>query len=191
MKNDHFLAEVDPSWTLFLDRDGVINHKLKNDYVKNISEFEFLPNVLHSLFLLRDTFYKIIVVTNQQGIAKGVMSEKNLTLVHDYLIYEVENARGVIDDIYHCPHFDAECKYCRKPFTGMASEAQKNHKHIDFKKSIMVGDSESDMDFGKNCGMYTVFIGKANSHMSEKVNIFADSLFDFARLLIKYKTDVG
>jgi histidinol-phosphate phosphatase family protein len=191
LKNEHFLSDVNESWTLFLDRDGVINNKLQNDYVKHISEFDFLPNVLYALHLLKDSFYKIIVVTNQQGIAKGLMNETSLSIIHQYMIHEVEQSQGSIDDIYHCPHFDGDCSYCRKPNIGMAIEAQKDYPFIDFKKSIMIGDSESDMDFGMKCGMYNVFIGTYKSHMSKKVNIFADSLIDFAKLFLKYKSNVS
>ena len=91
-RNKHFLADINPDWTLFLDRDGVINQKLENDYVKALNEFEFLPGVLEALFDLKDWFSTIVIVTNQQGIGKGLMTELNLSWIHQYLMEEVENA---------------------------------------------------------------------------------------------------
>jgi histidinol-phosphate phosphatase family protein len=185
MGSEHFLADVDESWTLFLDRDGVINRKIDNDYVKSIGEFEFLPGVLESLYSLQDYFYKIIIVTNQQGIAKGTMTEEGLDKVHQYLLYEVEKAHARIDQIYHCPHFASECTFCRKPNNGMALMAQADDPIIDFEKSIIVGDSISDMEFGKKSGMHTVMIG---SQKSQNCDIFVPSLISFSNLLLKYQS---
>ncbi len=187
MKAPHFLANVDASWTLFLDRDGVINHKIEEDYVKHIGEFEFLPGVLEALYDFTFIFNKIIVVTNQQGIAKGIMSEEQLNKVHDYISYEVDKINGRIDAFYFCPHFSAECSFCRKPNIGMALLAKADFPEIDFSKSIMIGDSNSDMEFGKKAGMYTVKISsKIDNNNIEKIDIFASSLVSFSKLLNKY-----
>lgn len=185
MGSEHFLADVDESWTLFLDRDGVINKKIDNDYVKSISEFEFLPGVLEALYVLQDYFYKIIVVTNQQGIAKGTMTEAGLDIIHHYLQYEVSQAHARIDHIYYCPHFASECTFCRKPYNGMAHMAKADYPFIDFAKSIIVGDSISDMEFGKKSDMHTVMIGQ---HISQNIDIFVPSLQSFSKLLSKYKS---
>ena len=75
---NNFLSKIDNSWTLFLDRDGVINRKLEGDYVKTIEEFEFLPNSLKAIVAFSNYFHKIIVVTNQQGISKKLMTENDL-----------------------------------------------------------------------------------------------------------------
>lgn len=184
----HWLAEVDESWTLFLDRDGVINEKLDNDYVKHISEFEFKPRVLEAMYFLSKYFYKMVVVTNQQGIAKGLMSHEELKKVHDYMMYKMEQANVHIDNIYYCPHYKTECNYCRKPNAGMAYEAQKEDANIDFGKSIIIGDSESDMLFGKNAGMKRVGIGDGLMNVADLV---VKDVYGFYLLMEKYKSHLA
>ena len=152
------LKEIDNSWTLFLDRDGVINRKRDNDYVKNLSEFEWLPNAVESIVQFGKKFGLIIIVTNQQGIGKGLMSENDLNQIHSHLKNEIEKAGGRIDAIYFAPQLKSENSSMRKPETGMAQKAKTEFKNIDFSKSIMVGDSLHDMDFGKRLGMKTIFI---------------------------------
>jgi histidinol-phosphate phosphatase family protein len=188
MSNPHFLADVDESWTLFLDRDGVINRKLDNDYVKSISEMEILEGVLEALYTFDQFFYKIVIVTNQQCISKGIISEYQLSLIHGYMMHEVENARARIDAIYFCPHLKMDCTFCRKPNSGMAHMAKADFPLIDFTKSIIVGDSDSDIEFGFNVGMHTVKIGDRKSkHISKKCDIFVPSLVSFSNLLKNYK----
>ncbi|MDB0006682.1 HAD family hydrolase [Flavobacteriales bacterium] len=161
---NNFLSKIDNSWTLFLDRDGVINRKLEGDYVKTIEEFEFLPNSLKAIVAFSNYFHKIIVVTNQQGISKKLMTENDLSKVHNHLHKEVEKLNGRIDAIYHAPQLESENSIMRKPNTGMAHLAQKEFPSIEFSKSIMVGDSISDMEFAKNAGMNGLFIGKSNNY---------------------------
>lgn len=160
----NFLSKIDNSWTLFLDRDGVINRKLEGDYVKTIEEFEFFPNSLEAIVAFSNYFHKIIVVTNQQGISKKLMTEDDLSKVHNHLLKEVEKLNGRIDAIYHAPQLESENSIMRKPNTGMAYLAQKEFPSIEFSKSIMVGDSISDMEFAKNVGMNGLFIGKSNNY---------------------------
>lgn len=153
---------IDKNWTLFLDRDGVINKRLSGDYVKNIEEFEFLEGVKECLPMLNKIFDRIIVVTNQQGIGKGIMTEYDLYKVHQFMLFEIEKSGGKIDAVYFSPFKAEENHPMRKPNTGMALKAKEDFPDIEFEKSIMVGDSESDMEFGKRCGMKTVFIGNNN-----------------------------
>lgn len=149
---------IDKSWTLFLDRDGVINKKIDNDYVRNVNQFEWLPGAIEAIVSLSKKFGRIIIVTNQQGIGKKWMTENDLESIHQYLKTEIEKAGGHIDAIYFAPQLKGENSPMRKPETGMALQAKKDFPEIDFKKSIMVGDSLHDMDFGKRMGMKTVFI---------------------------------
>ncbi len=149
---------VDQSWTLFLDRDGVINRKLENDYVKCIEEFDFIDGVKEAIVKARKLFGRIVVVTNQQGIGKGIMSHKDLEQVHDYMLASLEKAGAQIDKIYYCPELASKNAPCRKPNVGMAEAAKKDFPEIDFSKSIMIGDSDSDIEMGKRCGMKTVLI---------------------------------
>ena len=160
------LSNINKSWTLFLDRDGVINKKIENDYVKNIGEFEFLPNALHAIVECSKVFGKIIVVTNQQGIGKGLMTESDLNSIHQHLLDKVQQAGGKIDAIYHAPMLAQENSEMRKPNIGMATKAKKEFSNIQFKKSIMVGDSVSDIEFGKKAKMHSFLIGKKQKYTS-------------------------
>jgi histidinol-phosphate phosphatase family protein len=156
MKNSPL--KVDKSWTLFLDRDGVINKKLPGDYVRNIQEFEFLPWVKESIASLNQVFGLVIVITNQQGVGKGIMKSDDVKKVHDYLCAEINKSGGKIHDVFFCPDLAASGSTHRKPETGMALKAKKKFPVIDFARTIMVGDSITDMEFGKKLHLTTVFI---------------------------------
>jgi len=130
---------VNGQWTLFLDRDGVINHRIPGAYVTGVEEFEFMEGVREAVSYFSGIFGKIIVVTNQQGIGKGLMTEAQLSHVHAHMQVQIKQE-------------------CRKPNTGMALQAQADFPEINFEKSIMVGDSVTDMEFGLKLGMKTVFI---------------------------------
>ena len=171
------LPNIDNSWTLFLDRDGVINKKIEGGYVTNINDFKFLPRVLEAICILSHQFHKIIIVTNQQGIGKGIMSCSDLENIHQHLKQEVSHHKGRIDAIYCAPNLAKENNLMRKPNIGMALAAQKDYCSIDLKKSIMVGDSVSDMLFAKNSSMFGVFIGKNKDYYS------ISSLFELSQLL--------
>ncbi len=174
---------IDKSWTLFLDRDGVINKKLENDYVKHWVQFEFLENVLVALKTFNTFFGKIVVVTNQQGIGKGYYRTEDLELIHKNMLYELTYAGGRIDKVYYSPHLESANHPTRKPGTGMALQAKQDFPEIDFSKSIIVGDSISDMEFGRALGMKTIFISD-ESIINEKIDINYRSLMELADALI-------
>lgn len=150
--------EVDQDWTLFLDRDGVINDRKMGGYIENIEEFHFLPGVVEAIVGFSKIFKYIFIVTNQQGISKGIMTESNLSDIHRYMTQQIEKAGGKIDACYYAPGLKATDNTRRKPFPGMALEAKEKFPLVDFRKSIMVGDTDSDIQFGKNLGMKTVRI---------------------------------
>ena len=135
---------IDTTWTLFLDRDGVINKKLENDYVKHSTEFEFIDGVIPALASLNKVFGTIVVVTNQQCIGKGIITAEDLELVHKNMLYEISYLKGRIDKIYFSPYLASENHPTRKPAIGMALQAQQDFPHIDLKKSIIVGDSNGE-----------------------------------------------
>lgn len=174
---------LDGSWTLFLDRDGVINERIMGDYVKRTNEFILLPGVAKSIAKANQLFSHVFVVTNQQGIGKGIMTERNLSDIHSYCseLLEVENAH--IDRYYFAPNLASENSTLRKPNSGMAILAKQEFPQVDFHKSIMVGDSDSDIEFGKKLGMKTVFIRHASVSEHETADLTYDSLESFINLL--------
>ena len=148
----------DKSWTLFLDRDGVINHRIPGAYVRHWDEFEFMEDVPAAIASFSKIFGRIVVVTNQQGIGKGLMTAEQLVALHDKMYREIMKVGGRIDAVYFCPKLATENPICRKPETGMAYQAQRNFPEINFKKSVMVGDSLSDMGFGSKVGMWNILV---------------------------------
>jgi D-glycero-D-manno-heptose 1,7-bisphosphate phosphatase len=151
---------INKNWTLFLDRDGVINKKIDNDYVKQWIEFEFIEGVLDALKFLNTVFGSIIVVTNQQGIGKKLYRKEDLELIHKNMLYEIAYHGGKIDKVYFSPYLKSENHPYRKPGIGMALKAKEDISSINFKQSIMIGDSMSDMEFGRNAGMKTIYISE-------------------------------
>lgn len=151
------LKNIDKTWTLFLDRDGVINHEKDKDYIRNWQEFRFYDSTLDALAILSKYFDRIIVVTNQKGIGKGLMTVDDIDHIHQNMQACINPAGGRIDKIYYCADL-LDDSHDRKPNPGMAFRAQKDFPEIDFSKSIMVGNRTSDMGFGRNAGMYTVYL---------------------------------
>mgnify|MGYP001334114918 CR=1 FL=1 len=133
--------------TLFLDRDGVINYKIENEYVKSICEFKFIPDFIHVVKDLSLLFNRIIIITNQQGIGKGLMSISDLNEIHEHMLNTINHNNGRIDKIYYCPHLDSDNCICRKPSPGMIYKACKEF-NINPQKSIIIGDKESDIRAG-------------------------------------------
>ena len=171
---------INKEWTLFLDRDGVINKKIENDYVKHWMDFEFLDDSFDALKKLDSVFGHIVVVTNQQGIGKRLYRTEDLEIIHKNMLYEIEYHGGRIDKVYFSPNLKEENHPSRKPGTGMALQAQKDFPAIDFSKSIVVGDSISDMQFGRNAGMYTAYISQQPKN---------DALIDFNFVSLKEFAD--
>jgi len=143
------LKNIDKSWTLFLDRDGVINDEKHEDYIHKWEEFKFYDGVKEALKIFTEKFGKIFIVTNQRGVAKGLTKLEDLELIHKNMIAEFENAGGRIDKIYYSIDFESDSPN-RKPNPGMGLQAQKDFPEIDFSKSVMIGNTLSDMKFGRN-----------------------------------------
>jgi histidinol-phosphate phosphatase family protein len=173
---------ITKEWTLFLDRDGVINQRLIDDYVKRIDEFSLLNGVANAIATANQLFHKVVVVTNQQGIGKGIMTERNLSEIHRYCSELLAQENAHIDAYYFAPSLAHENGNDRKPKTGMAMQARQQFPLIDFSKSIMVGDSNSDIEFGKNLGMKTVFVSYDNQ-IHPTADVTVDSLASFIQQL--------
>jgi D-glycero-alpha-D-manno-heptose 1-phosphate guanylyltransferase len=179
------LTAIDKSWTLFLDRDGVINVERLGKYVLNWDEFVFSEGTLDALRILSDRFERIILITNQRGIGKGLMTENDLREIHEEMQSAIVEAGGRIDKIYFCPEIDSKC-FDRKPNPGMAIRALRDFEEIDFSKTIMVGNKPSDMRFGRSLGMVTVFITSTNPNQPfphPDIDLRCNSLLEFASSL--------
>lgn len=146
-------------YTLFLDRDGVLNQRIVDDYVLKSEQFVVIDGVFEALKVFSSIFEHIVVVTNQQGIGKGLMTKDDLDAIHTMFLNKVSECGGRIDKIYFCPDLASACSFNRKPNIGMALQAKKDFANIRFNRSLMVGDSLSDMKFGKHAGMTTVLVG--------------------------------
>lgn len=179
------LKQIDKSWTLFLDRDGVINEENLGEYVLHWGEFIFSKGVLQVFKKLSHTFGRIIIVSNQRGVGKGLMNEEDLQTIHLEMQREVEIVGGKIDRIYYCTEKDDTC-FHRKPNPGMALQAMKEFPDIDPAKSIMVGNKPGDMQFGRSAGMFTVFVTTTNPEQifpHSNIDLLFPSLPDFAYAL--------
>lgn len=174
------LKTIDKTWTLFLDRDGVINHEKHLDYIHTWDEFKFYDGAKVAIQIFTQIFNRIIIVTNQRGIAKGVTKEENLKLIHENMIRDIEAVGGKIDAIYYCPELESPN---RKPNPGMGLQAVIDFTDIDLSKAIMVGNTLSDMEFGRNLGIKTVFLTTTRPEVDtsdERIDEVYPSLIAFA-----------
>lgn len=149
-------VQTDLASALFLDRDGVIN-KHRSDYVKSVKEFEILPSVPYYLKQLRKLGFKLIVITNQSAVNRGLVSSEQLKIIHDYLVCELSRYGCSIDGIYYCPHRPDENCECRKPKTKLFIDAARKH-NIDMSNSWIIGDNETDIEPGIKLGCNTIKI---------------------------------
>src|SRR3954451_18111410 len=127
-------STIDKTWTLFLDRDGVINGERKDEYVLRLEDFIFLEGALHALKILNEVFGVIVIVTNQRGVGRGLMTLNDLYHIHQNMLQQIQISDGRIDKIYYCIDPDDESPN-RKPQPGMAFQAKEDYPQIDFHKS--------------------------------------------------------
>ncbi|TKB53366.1 D-glycero-beta-D-manno-heptose 1,7-bisphosphate 7-phosphatase [Ferrimonas aestuarii] len=148
---------------VFLDRDGVIN--VDHGYVHRIEDFEFVPGALEACASLSAAGYKLIVVTNQSGIARGYYDEAQFETLSQWMCAQFEQAGASIEAVYFCPHhpskgnapYVGDCD-CRKPKPGMLLKGAREH-NVDLTLSIMVGDKAGDMEAGKSAGVaHTIMV---------------------------------
>jgi D-glycero-D-manno-heptose 1,7-bisphosphate phosphatase len=152
------IIKVDKSWTLFLDRDGVINERIFGGYILDWKDFNFTENALEAFKIFAQFFGKIVVVTNQQCISKGLISEQELDEIHQNMKQEIEKFGGRIDAVFAAKEIKNEAPFHRKPNPAMAYMAKEQFPEISFSKAIMVGDTDTDILFGKNLGMKTALV---------------------------------
>jgi D-glycero-D-manno-heptose 1,7-bisphosphate phosphatase len=176
--------------TAFVDRDGVINRKRpEGEYVNCREEFELLPGSVDALVNLSRAEFKVVIVTNQQGIAKGITDRALVDSLHAELMQTVSEAGGRISQVQVCPHLDGSCE-CRKPAVGLFERARAADPAIDFARSVVIGDSESDIEAAKRIGAKPVLvsgIGSSKPRADGVVEVAdlsaaADLLTDVARV---------
>lgn len=147
--------------TFFLDRDGTINRgAAEGDYVRSPEEVELLPGGAEAIRLLNELPAQVVVVTNQRGIARGLMSEDDLAAVHARLGALLAAEGAHLDAILHCPHEKGECE-CRKPGPGMFERAVREVPGASLDGAAMIGDSALDVEAGNRLGLTTVRLGRS------------------------------
>jgi len=153
--------------TIFLDRDGVINEN-RSDYVKSWGEFCFLPGSKEAIANLTKAGHRVIVCTNQAGVAKGIISIDTVEDIHRRLVAEIAKAGGIIERVYYCPHSKEENCFCRKPRPGMLLRAH-DELGIDMHDAIFIGDSISDIRAALAAGVHPILVltGLGMEHLRE------------------------
>ena len=178
------LQNIDASWTLFIDRDGVVNDEKHLDYIHTWDEFKFYDGVKDAFKIFNRKFGRIIMVTNQRGIAKGLTRLEDLELIHRNMLEEIENSGGRIDRIYFCPDMESPN---RKPNPGMGLQALKDFPEIHLSKSMMIGNTLSDMKFGRNLGVaINVFLPTTRKEVDvndENIDLVFDDLLSVSNAL--------
>jgi len=185
------LKQIDKTWTLFLDRDGVINHEKHKDYIHTWDEFVFYEGAKEAIAVFAEKFRRIIVVTNQKGIGKGLTKPEDLEIIHNNMTTEIEKAGGRIDAVYFCPDIE-DASPNRKPNQGMGLQAVAKFPDINLSKTIMVGNTLSDMQFGRNLGVKTIFLPTTRPEVDlkdERIDAVYDSLIAFANDLDKVELE--
>jgi D-glycero-D-manno-heptose 1,7-bisphosphate phosphatase len=181
----------------FLDRDGVINQKAPAEgYITRWEDFRILPGVADGIALLNRAGFCTIVITNQRCIAKGLLTVTELDELHRRMAEVLKESGARIDAIYYCPHeFEDACN-CRKPAPGMLLDASRAFG-IDLAMSWMIGDSDIDVQAGRNAGCKTArvvgegAVARRSGHVGNEENpadIVASSLAEAAHQILKHET---
>jgi D-glycero-D-manno-heptose 1,7-bisphosphate phosphatase len=177
--------------TVFLDRDGVLNEKApEGEYIWRWQDFRVLDGVPEAIAELNRAGIRVIVVTNQRGIALGRYTPADVALLHAEFQAQLAQQNAHIDAFYVCPHSHGECN-CRKPLPGLFEQAVADFLEIQAQTSVMIGDSAVDMEFGRRLGMKTILIGDADSPLRSNllqaglpVDLLCSSLREAAKSIL-------
>lgn len=170
-------------WCLFLDRDGVINRRIAGDYVRDWQQFEWLPGAQAAVRILRQWAPHLVVVTNQQGVGKGLMSLDDVGAIHARMADELAEGGTSVDAFQVCPHLASEGCMCRKPHPGMVVDWLGGHPDNESMLSVVVGDSASDLELARNVAVITggcVAVHITNGGAQGDADLCFASLLDFA-----------
>jgi D-glycero-D-manno-heptose 1,7-bisphosphate phosphatase len=176
---------------VFLDRDGVINQKPpEGRYVTRWAEVEFLPGGADSVKRFREAGFLVVVVSNQRAVAKGLVTEEGLALLHRRMWQELFGAAKGFDAVYYCPHDTEPPCRCRKPQPGMLLVAAQDCG-IDLAASWMVGDSESDVEAGRRAGCKTIRIGSPEVRSCTAADEVVGCLQEAANVILATENAAG
>ncbi|SDU45487.1 D-glycero-D-manno-heptose 1,7-bisphosphate phosphatase [Desulfobacula phenolica] len=179
-------------YTVFLDRDGVIN-KDSSEYIKDPSEFAFIPNSPEAIALLTKNGFNVIVITNQSLIGRHMATPDKLQAIFEKMKKGVKKAGGEIKDIFFCPHVPEDKCFCRKPMPGLIFDANKKYP-IDLAQSCMVGDSAKDIECARNAGCSKAVLVKTGNGKTAQADLrkkgitpdhIASDLYEAACWIIK------
>jgi histidinol-phosphate phosphatase family protein len=163
---------------VFLDRDGVVNRKAREgEYVTRWEEMQILPGVPEAIARLNRADYRVIVVSNQRCVAKRLITAADLDTLHVRMCEALGNAGAIVDAVYYCPHEAQTGCRCRKPQPGMLLDAAREHD-IDLRASWMIGDSEIDVEAGRNAGCRTVRLVSGKERVDGTADVVASSLLE-------------
>ena len=151
---------------VLLDRDGVLNVVIRGEYVRNVSQFQWLPGAREAIGRLTEAGWPVVVVTNQSGISRGFFSAADLEDVHQAMRRDVEPFGGHIAGFYYCPHQDHEACECRKPLPGLLHQAAED-LDLDLSHSFFIGDTETDMRAGRAAGCRVLAVKSGLSSTEE------------------------
>ncbi|MCX7879260.1 MAG: HAD-IIIA family hydrolase [Ignavibacteria bacterium] len=168
---------------VFFDRDGVVNYRIVGEYIKDKDNFHFIPDFLIVLPRIRFFDYKLILVSNQKGVGKGLMSQEELHQIDSFMNKILMDKFGFcFDDVYYCVDASEKESNCLKPSPAMLLEAI-GKWGIEPSQSWMVGDKEKDIIAGKRAGVKTVLIGISDEVINENPDYRLNNLYDFIKLL--------
>jgi D-glycero-D-manno-heptose 1,7-bisphosphate phosphatase len=171
---------------IFLDRDGVIIRKAAaGEYIRTVDEMEFLPGSAEAIAALSRFGFRIIVVTNQRGVAVGKIRVGDLEEIHERLKHVVASRGGEISDVFYCPHDVSEGCTCRKPKTGMLLRAAEEHR-LPLAECWMIGDAATDITAGRSAGCKTALLTQSQEFLSwvDQPDIWAESLACLAERIL-------
>jgi D-glycero-D-manno-heptose 1,7-bisphosphate phosphatase len=170
---------------VFLDRDGVLNRKMpEGSYVCDWAQFQWLPGAIEAVARMNRAELKVILVSNQRGIALGLYTSEQLELIHANMQSQLARHGAWLDAIYYCPHNQGEC-HCRKPETGLFEQAWQRFPQANAQNSLVIGDSLSDIQAGHRLGMKTIFIDGEAERQKPGATMAAELADDVAGSLLQ------